>query len=112
MIMNINVLRWSLEELSNKEVQEQLWRGKIDGRMGSFSEAVCGVFDDSGLDIALEAASTEDFISEAAASKLKELGKLTDQVSGTLSPEQILSHPKLNEIRELARDALGLLPES
>ena len=107
--MNIDVLKWSLQELSDKELQENLWLGKIDGKMSSFSEAVCRVFDDSGLDIALKSKAQCNSISTAAIAKLLELGQLVDNVSGMMSPEDILSHPLMNQIRKVSGESLELL---
>lgn len=47
--MNIQKLVWGLEELADRELQERLWTGGIDGEMSSFVEAAISMLDDSGL---------------------------------------------------------------
>jgi hypothetical protein len=44
----------SLEELTDRDFHERLWFGKIPGMVGSYVEAVEGLFTDSGLSDALK----------------------------------------------------------
>ena len=56
--MNPNIQRiiWGLEELSDQSEQERLWAGIGNDRneMSSLDEAVCRMFDDTGLSRLLE----------------------------------------------------------
>jgi hypothetical protein len=47
--MNYEVLKWGLEDLSDREAHELIWLGNSATEVSSFEEAVCQTFDDSGL---------------------------------------------------------------
>ena len=58
--VNIEHVRWALEELSDEREQVRLWLsdGSAGKEVSSFVEAQCILFDDSGLGYALETNST------------------------------------------------------
>ena len=48
-MLDINLLLENLEELASKDMQEQLWLHRNKNRMSTFTEAICGIFDDARL---------------------------------------------------------------
>jgi hypothetical protein len=47
-----------LRELADRSFQERVWLASSGPEISSITEATCGLFDDSGLDIALEKGHT------------------------------------------------------
>jgi hypothetical protein len=97
----------SLEELSDRQVQEDLWMGKIPSQQGDFVEAVECLFTDSGLSDLLLAEQTE--FSEKARLTLNDLLKQLAKVSSTGGPREVINDPAMKEVRLLAARALELL---
>ena len=95
----------ALNELSDKEVQMKLWVRGDDGHMSSFTEAICGVFDDAGITRALEKGQLEKDVHD----RFVELDKLVVQVPENLRPEKIIEHKLMPRIREVASQLLHLV---
>lgn len=53
MVIHKANLRYGLEELSSRELQEERWLGLVPGVQSSFEEASCWVYDHSNIDIAI-----------------------------------------------------------
>jgi hypothetical protein len=104
-----NTLQWALEELSSHSLQENLWLGKIDGQMSSFSEAKCGVFDDSGLGEALT--NQKSGLPPQFVNKAKQFQRLLSQINSDADPTNLLANPKMADVRAAAAELLLLLPE-
>jgi hypothetical protein len=52
--VNRTLVRQNLQELSDKAFQLRVWLASSGPEVSSFTETVCQLFDDSGLDFALE----------------------------------------------------------
>ena len=79
--------------------------------MGSFEEAVCQIYDDSGLEDALEKSEAADVLGAEAVERLDELSRLLDTVDPNRVPvEDLIGSPQMVEVRRLAAAALNALP--
>ena len=52
-LLYVEHIREGLDGLSSEDLQYAVWVDPDDPRVGSFVEAICQVWDDSGLSIAL-----------------------------------------------------------
>jgi len=95
----------ALFELSDKEKQKQLWVVGEDGEISSFTEAICGVFDDGGITQALERGQLDKSLHD----RFNELKRIVDQIPENLHPDRIIEHPSMPRIRVVASDLLGML---
>lgn len=86
-----------LKELSDSNLQQRLW---IDGNdeMSSYTEAICMIFDDSGLGLSIEKGSLD----EPLLRSFKELGEVIDTIPENEAPENIMSHPNMPKLQQLA----------
>jgi hypothetical protein len=109
--MNIQKLIWGLEELSDRELQEELWTGKIDGEMSSFVEAISSVFDDSGLSVLIDSNKSTEEMSSDARTKAIELDRLVKKIPQDASPLTIIQHPLMHDVRTLAAELIALIRE-
>ena len=107
--MNLNTLVWALEELADKELQEQLWMGKIPGKMGLFDEAVCQAFNDSNLDLLLDRGDKLGELSPAALKKADQFRRLVAKVPAQLPELELIHSPQMEAVRIAAAELLTLL---
>ncbi|HKY17981.1 MAG TPA: hypothetical protein VJL82_03545 [Rhizomicrobium sp.] len=107
--MNVRNLIWGLEELSDKALQEKLWTGTVEGEMSSFVEAICSVFDDSGLSRVLDSSDPMDEISPEIRERAIRLGRLIKQVPQSATPLEIIQCSVMDEVRTLAGELLTLV---
>jgi hypothetical protein len=107
--MNIEMVGWGLEELSDRALQEKLWLGKSEGEMSSFIEAICATFDDSGLGDALSSPSNKYGLSDVVREKANILRGLIQQVPQTGNPQEIIQNPKMENVRRAAAELLELI---
>lgn len=100
-----------LEELSDRSIQGRLWLSDgSSGEVSSFEEACCGLFNDSGLIIALERGETG--LPEDVNQKLRELDTQLERVDeryGMLPDEPLIQVPEMVKVRQLAAEALALI---
>jgi hypothetical protein len=98
-----------LRELSDRKEQERLWlsTGAGGADVSSFTEAWCGLFDDSGLKTNLERGCTG--LGAAADSALLQLRDQLRQVDRRAGPTGIIASPEMARVRGLAREALRLV---
>jgi hypothetical protein len=94
----------SLEELGHRELQERLWLS-TSGDVSSFEEAVCQLFDDSGL--AERLAKGPAVFSEQTDALLCELSDCLLGINANRPPMDIIYDPALGRIRHLALRALA-----
>lgn len=108
-LANKELILLRLRELSSRSEQERLWLSEGGGRdVGSFVEAVCGLFDDSGF---------TDFIAEkkptglgpAAERALLELGAVTDTIDWKMDERALIGSKEMDTVRHLAAVALRLI---
>jgi hypothetical protein len=111
MSINYDVLRWSLEELASVEVQQRLWLGDSLGEASSFQEAICGVFDDSGLGRAMESGWIAERFGNDITSKVAELGTLVDKVPPNLPPREIIGLPLMADVRRVSRELMNFFAQ-
>ena len=97
-----------LRELSSRELQEASWLGGDPENTFSFTEAICGVFDDSGLMRELESGRLQAVVSEELLQKLAQLYDAIDLIPEESSPATILEHPGMESVRTLAGELLRL----
>jgi hypothetical protein len=107
--MNIQNLIWGLEELSDRDLQEKLWTGKMDGEMSSFVEAICSTFNDSGLASILDSERSIDQISSEIKEKALQLNRSIKRVPQSATTSEIIEHPAMNDVRVLAAELLALV---
>lgn len=108
--VNVQDVRWSLEELSSEQEQLRLWLSDGSGgkEVSSFTEAQCGLFDDSHLGVLLD--RKQSVFGDPADSMLLRLGELLGRIDDARHPSEIIADPLMNEVRSLAADTLKLLP--
>jgi hypothetical protein len=97
-----------LEHLSNREEQVRLWL--LDGSSGevfSFDEAMCCLFDDTGLGDRLQKGGAV-FCKEADV-LLCELEIKLVAINSSRPIMKIINDPKMEEVRVLAREILRLI---
>jgi hypothetical protein len=93
----------ALLELSDKELQRRRWLSRGDGEVSSFSEAICQLFDDTGLGHELERGRVifsfemDELLRQFEAS-LKAAGSLDRK----LSRDEFISHPDMAAIRAIS----------
>jgi hypothetical protein len=93
-----------LRELAQVEDQRRLWLAS-SGEISSFTEAMCGLFDDTGLGDALQKG---DAVFNAGADRtLRELSAAVSTVDGQLPPGALIDHPLMGRGRALASKAVG-----
>jgi hypothetical protein len=91
-------VRSALRELSDARYQSRVWTGKDPGgAMSSLDECVAELFDDSGLDSALDAGQI--VFNPKIDQQLKALGDLLVKLADTTDPLELLSHPWLQIVR-------------
>lgn len=99
-----NVVIDCLVELCDEASQKALWLYGKD-EISSFTEAICGLFDDSGLMRALD----RDEICEPLKGMFLRLDRLIDQVPENENPKIIISHPAMQDVRLAAKNLLDHL---
>lgn len=107
--MNVEMVGWGLEELSDKALQEKLWLGKCEGQMSSFVEAICTTFDDSGLADALDSPANKYGLDDVVREKANKLRMLIGKVPQTGDPKEIVMHPQMESVRSAAHELLQLI---
>jgi len=96
-----------LRELSDRQIQETLWAGKIPDQQSDFTEAVEVLFTDTGLGSALENHTTG--FSRDIESKLEELSVGLKKVQGCGEVSKIINDPAMPHVRDLAAEILTLV---
>lgn len=99
--MNTDSLIWGLEELSDRELQQRLWTGEVDGEISSFTEAICSTFDDSGLGLILDSGQPTDQISAEAMLKAVQLDYVIKKIPQSVASLDIICHAAMEDVRTL-----------
>jgi hypothetical protein len=101
-----------LLELSDENFQRRVWAGFSETEMSSFTEAVCRLFDDTGLGDLLGEKTGVAF-TPAIDVKLRELSILitTGPRLESMPLSSIIEHPKMCEIRRVAAKILGQMKQ-
>ena len=100
---------WALEELSNRAEQERLWLSDgSSGEVSSFTEAICGVFDDGGVSRALDSGK----LTSELANKFKSLEKYISEISEEIRPQEQIDHPAMKEVVKISQELMEMLAEA
>jgi hypothetical protein len=105
--INRNRILECLKELSDGQLQENLWTGKIPSQQSSFVEVVEGLFTDSGLGGDLSKGKTG--FSAAVETKLHELEHQLAKIDAKGGPTKVINDPAMPRVRDLAAGTLELL---
>lgn len=105
----LQAIRESLQELSNLELQKELWfsDGSNGKDVSSFDEAVEGLFTDTGLSDLLLKGQTG--LGEEADTILRLMQSLLPKIDVSHGPKRTIDDPHMIEIRALAGRLLSLL---
>ncbi|HEV7928408.1 MAG TPA: hypothetical protein VGR14_23850 [Verrucomicrobiae bacterium] len=96
-----------LEELSDEQFQRSVWLASSGPEISSLTEAICGLFDDSGLSIALDKGKM--VFTEEIDDLLRGLGHALGAVEESLPPARLIIDPKMVSVREQATRLLHLI---
>ncbi len=102
-------IRRQLKHLSDKSYQERVWTASSGPEVSSFTEAVCQLYDGTGLDIAYK--KGEQVYGEKIDNLLKNLGAMLDGISERRPAIQIIEDEKMIPVRKTAAHILGLLEQ-
>lgn len=107
----VEEVRAALDELSDLEYQSRVWTGRgSEGEMSSFVECVERLYDDSGLELALEAGRST--FGSPIDDELRDLGALVVKIDSDQGPDELISHPKMRLVRDRAAAILRALEEA
>jgi hypothetical protein len=111
--LNKPLVEECLLELSSQSEQETLWTsdGKEGQPFSTFTEAICGLYDDSGLGRLLEGTDYGD-LSPDLTRLLVELSAAVDLVDDSAGPLAVIHSAGMARVRALALEALGLMRQS
>jgi hypothetical protein len=101
--MNLELIHEALRELSDANYQAALWSGQVAGEQSSFTEAICVLFNDAGLERALDSGTLEKTYSQDLCLQARQLSSLVTLIDDTGTPAQTLNHPKMNAVRGAAQ---------
>ena len=99
-----------LRELSDEGFQRRVWLASSGPEISSFSEAICQLFDDTGLDGALENTEHPTGFREEVNVSLRKLSQLVGRAAQTfrsLPPTAVIEHPQMRVIRSTAASILS-----
>jgi hypothetical protein len=102
--VRLSLVREALLELADEDHQQRIWSAATGPEVGSLTEAVERLFDDSGLGDALRTNAAP--FSPQTTSSLQELDRVLREVDDRRSPAAILRDPRLRRVRQLASTAL------
>ena len=103
-----DLIKESLAELADAPYQERLWLGEVGQTIGSLDEAMCQLFDDSGLGAALDAGTADSPVfDEAIDSELRQLDHLLRKLAqGHRPSSELMADERMQTARGLASSAL------
>lgn len=104
--VNRNLVRQNLRALADEAFQERVWLASSGPEISSFTEAVCQLFDDSGLDLALEEGRA---FGNPIDELLQQLGSMLDQIPDQRPPVEIINDLKMVDVRKLSSQILRML---
>ena len=99
-----------LRELADEKFQQRVWLASSGPEVSSFEEAICGLFDDTGLGDAIDRG--QDVFGGEADNLLWLIGRQAAQIDRRWPPEQLLASEQLQRIRDLAAQASVLVQAS
>lgn len=106
MYLNKDLIVECLKELSDKKDQERLWLASSGPEISSFDEAMCQLFDDSGLKDAL---NKEEAFGEEVDVLLKRLRSILRMINPYRPPQEIIDDPRMEDVRSTSAEILDLI---
>lgn len=110
-MINYSLLEESLRELSSEQFQREIWTGQTSQLMSSFTEAVCGVFDDSGLGDSVSTGTAQSALGSDLYRLVEELDCAVSNVDSTDSPLTLIESCEMEIVRRIAHRLLTRLQE-
>lgn len=101
------LVRDGLIELADETYQRRVWTAGQGPEVGSLTEAVSRLFDDSALGDALDAG--REVYGAHVDGMLRELAALLEGIDDQRRPEEILQDPRLDQVRRRAASILDEL---
>ncbi len=101
-----------LRELSDYSFQRRVWLASSGPEVSSFTEAVCGLFDDTGLSDVLESPRRTIVFGPQIDERLDKLRQDIEPVlrlEEQLPPEALIESDKMKSIRRAAHEILSLI---
>jgi len=98
-----------LRELADAQLQERLWVKGDASAMSSFSEAIAYTFDDSHVGQAIDSSYLQNNFPNSFVNKILSLRKLVRAIPESSTPQDIVAHPKMQEVRAIAQELLNSL---
>lgn len=108
-VYKTNVIR-GLEHLSSYDFQKNAWFENNLGLLSSYMEDVESVFDDTGLEYALD--NDQVVFGHVADNALRELSILLDSIGYDKNEEELIDSPEMQLVRDKAAKALALIQAS
>ena len=105
-IVHVEKLKRALQNLQDAEVQKRLWLS-TGGEVSSLVEMACQAFDDTGLTDAIEDGSVSKQFDQETIISIDELSRALDAVDLSLPVLQLLTHPKMDIVRNRANHLLS-----
>jgi hypothetical protein len=99
-----------LREFSDEAIQRKRWLSSSGPEVSSFTEAICQLFDDTGLGDELEKNTT--VFNREIDCKLRLLLETLKSIDSSLSPNSLIEDPKMLDIRESATTIINDIRES
>ena len=96
-----------LREMEDKSFQQRVWLASSGPEVSSITEAMCQLYDDSGLGDELD--KSRVVFSETIDAKFVVLGKKLLAIDSDRPPLEIIEDPKMEDVRVLARELLDVL---
>jgi hypothetical protein len=107
----VDHIREGLHELACGDLQRAVWVDPDDPRIGSFVEAICEVWDDSGLSVELEKRPEVvlQMLGPEVVQLLEQLSRACQAMDHHLDPATLVASPEMDNVRRLAAAALDAL---
>jgi hypothetical protein len=99
-----DLIREALTELADADYQRRVWTATSGPEVGSFSEAISRLYDDSGLGDALDA--DREVYGPELDGMLRSLATAIDGIDGRRPPAELIEDPHLVSVRRQAASIL------
>lgn len=104
-------IRNRLKELSDLQIQDELWHGKVKGYISSYVELMCSLFDDLRFEEFVSSGAYEWGFSEELIEELKKLETMLKKYDKDNGLDDILADPKWIEISVQAKVVMDKWPK-
>lgn len=110
-MINKQLALWCLENLASRDEQERLWLARTGNETFSLEEAWWGFFGSAGIESAMKSGYLQKTYSKELCRKVEALHNVMRQLPELASPEIVIAHPKMEEVRRIAADLLILFAQ-